>query len=225
MVHFWSLPRTSVAGLEATIGAVFADAHSRRYDAGVVLSDPTASPRRAFLVAGGALKVTKLLSNGREILITILEPGAVWSDCALIKGYWRETYIETISPAQTLSIDNGLFEERVYRDPETVAGLMSRIGEQVSDALTLLDDFRGRDVATRLASLIVRLSKQYGVAQGESVLINLPFTHQDLANMIGTARETVSRNMSRFRADGLVRDNGLATLEVLDLRKLEALFC
>jgi CRP/FNR family transcriptional regulator len=224
VVHFWSLPRTSVAGLETTIGTVFADAHSRRHEAGSLLSDPTAAPRRAFLVAAGALKVTKLLSNGREILITILEPGAIWSDCALIKGYWRETYIETISPAQTLSVDNQQFEERVYRDPEIVAALMNRIGEQISDALTLLDDFRGRDVATRLASLIVRLSKQYGVEQGETVVINLPFTHQDLANMIGTARETVSRSMSRFRADGLVRDGGMATLEVLDLRKLEALF-
>ncbi len=225
MIRFWSLPRTSVAGLEAAVGTIFADAHVRHYDAGVVLSDPGAAPQCAFQVAAGALKVTKLLSNGREILITILEPGAVWSDDALIKGYWRETYIETISPAHVRSVGNQQFEERVYRDPEIVAGLMNRIGEQVSDALTLLDDFRGRDVATRLASLIVRLSKQYGVAQGESVLIDLPFTHQDLANMIGTARETVSRNMSRLRADGLVRDDGLATLEVLDLRKLEALFC
>lgn len=224
MDHFWSLPRTSVAGLEKTIAEAFADAPSRRHDAGTILSDPAASPHRAFTVGSGALKVTKLLSNGREILITILEPGAIWSDCAMIKGYWRETYIETISPATVSSVDVAQFEAHVYRSAETVAGLMNRIGEQVSDALTLLDDFRGRDVATRLASLLVRLSKQYGVEQGDSVFINLPFTHQDLANMIGTARETVSRSMSRFRAEGLVRDSGTATLEVLQLGKLEALF-
>jgi CRP-like cAMP-binding protein len=54
-------------------------------------------------------------------------------------------------------------------------------------------------------------------------VIDLPFTHQDLANMIGTARETVSRNMARFRAEGLVAESTSATLEILKLSALEAL--
>jgi CRP-like cAMP-binding protein len=100
---------------------------------------------------------------------------------------------------------------------------MLRISEQVSDALTLLDDFRGRDVASRLARVLVRFSKQYGVPTERGVRIELPVTHQDLANMIGTARETVSRNMARFRQQGYVKDGHAATLEILNLDSLEAL--
>jgi CRP/FNR family transcriptional regulator len=94
----------------------------------------------------------------------------------------------------------------------------------VSDALTLLDDFRGRDVASRLARVLVKFSKQYGVQTDTGVRIDLPVTHQDLANMIGTARETVSRNMARFRQKGYVRDASTGQpLELLDLGSLEAL--
>jgi CRP/FNR family transcriptional regulator len=196
---------------------------SRHIDVGTIVSDPSVSPERAFLCTSGTLKVTKLLSNGREILITILEPGSIWSDRSLLKGYWREVFIEAISPTTATSIDREAFERFLYARPDRLTQFMSKISEQMSDALTLLEDFRGRDVASRLASVLVRFSKQHGVAKDKSVVIDLPFTHQDLANMIGTARETVSRNMARFRAEGLVAESTSATLEILKLSALEAL--
>jgi CRP-like cAMP-binding protein len=141
----------------------------------------------------------------------------------LLKGYWREVFIETISPTQIVSIEREAFETFLYAHPERLTQFMTKISEQMSDALTLLEDFRGRDVASRLASVLVRFSKQHGVTKEKSVVIDLPFTHQDLANMIGTARETVSRNMARFRAEGLVGESAAATLEILSLSALEAL--
>jgi CRP-like cAMP-binding protein len=220
---FWSLPKSSLAGLEHSFGDLFASSQPRRFEAGSILSDPSSAPERAFLCTSGTLKVTKLLSNGREILITILESGSIWSDRSLLKGYWREVFIETISPTETVSIDREAFEKFLYAHPERLTQFMTRISEQMSDALTLLEDFRGRDVASRLASVLVRFSKQHGVAREKSVVIELPFTHQDLANMIGTARETVSRNMARFRAEGYVGESAAATLEILSLSALEAL--
>lgn len=223
MDFFWSLPKSSLAGLEHSFGDLFASSQPRRFEAGSILSDPSSAPERAFLCTSGTLKVTKLLSNGREILITILESGSIWSDRSLLKGYWREVFIETISPTETVSIDREAFEKFLYAHPERLTQFMTRISEQMSDALTLLEDFRGRDVASRLASVLVRFSKQHGVATEKSVVIELPFTHQDLANMIGTARETVSRNMARFRAEGYVGESAAATLEILSLSALEAL--
>jgi len=128
-----------------------------------------------------------------------------------------------MEPSEIVSVDASAFERIVRSSPESLAKFMLRITEQVSDALTLLDDFRGRDVASRLARVLVRFSKQYGVPTERGVRIELPVTHQDLANMIGTARETVSRNMARFRQQGYVKDGHAATLEILSLDSLEAL--
>ncbi len=223
MDFFWSLPKASIAGLNDPLNELFATVQPRRYDERTIISDPDNGPERAFLCTSGTLKVTKLLSNGREILITILESGSIWSDRSLLKGYWREVYIETMSAVNMVSIEKEAFERYVCSDSERLTQFMMRISEQMSDALTLLEDFRGRDVASRLASVLVRFSKQYGVEKESSVVIDLPFTHQDLANMIGTARETVSRNMARFRAEGYLRGGQMATLEILNLNSLEAL--
>lgn len=197
----------------------------RRYENDAVLSDPEARPERTFYCASGTLKVTKLLASGREILITILQSGSIWSDRAILNGYWREVFVEAMEPSDVYAVDNASFEAFLRAHPERLTSFMQRISEQVSDALTLLDDFRGRDVASRLARVLVKFSQQYGVAtDGGAVRIDLPVTHQDLANMIGTARETVSRNMARFRQKGYVRDAAAGqALELLDLRSLEAL--
>jgi CRP/FNR family transcriptional regulator len=220
---FWSLPKCSNQGLDKLVGALFDPATARRYDAGATLSDPTEAPERVYLCTNGTLKVSKLLANGHEILIGLLETGSVWSDRALLQGYWREVFIEAISPVETVSVDKEAFERFIYGSPVRLTDMMKKISEQISDALTLLEDFRGRDVASRLASVLVRFSKEHGVQNDRSVVIDIPFTHQDLANMIGAARETVSRNMARFRAEGYVRDGENATLEIVNLSRLESL--
>jgi CRP/FNR family transcriptional regulator len=220
---FWSLPSASVIS-GGGIESVFAGSTARRYEHGAVISDPESKPDRTFYCVSGTLKVTKLLASGREILITILQGGSLWSDRAVLNGYWREVFIEAMEPSEVLAIENATFERFLSARPERLTAFMQRISEQVSDALTLLDDFRGHDVASRLARVLVKFSQQFGVETDSGVRIDLPVTHQDLANMIGTARETVSRNMARFRQKGYVRDasSGQA-LEILEMDSLEAL--
>jgi CRP/FNR family transcriptional regulator len=224
---FWSLPSAlviSASTTDAPIDALTRLGTLRHYEHGARISDPENRPDKTFLCTSGTLKVTKLLASGREILITILQTESLWSDRAILNGYWREIFIEAMEPSDVYAIDNAAFEGYLRSRPERLTGFMQRISEQVSDALTLLDDFRGRDVASRLARVLVKFSQQYGVQTETGVRIDLPVTHQDLANMIGTARETVSRNMARFRQKGYVRDAAAGqSLELLDLGSLEAL--
>lgn len=225
---FWSLQDSRIldgAGVSGGFARLLDETPARRFDEGAVLSDPYARPERTFYCRSGTLKVTKLLSSGREILITILQAGSLWSDRAILNGYWREVFVEAMGPCDVVIIENTAFEAFLRNDPARFTAFMQRISEQVSDALTLLDDFRGRDVASRLARVLVRFSEQYGTElDSGAVRIELPMTHQDLANMIGTARETVSRNMARFRQKGYVRDAATGqALELLDLRSLQSL--
>ncbi len=221
---FWSLPYArDVEGLRLPLDDAFAGVVPRRYDERTSISDPEHAPNRTFLCVSGTIKATKLLASGREILITILQSGSLWSDRAILNGYWRDVFLEAMEPTEIVAIENAFFESTLRQRSDQLATFMMRISDQVSDALTLLDDFRGRDVASRLARVLVRFSREYGVPTEHGVRIELPVTHQDLANMIGTARETVSRNMARFRQQGYVRDGHMATLEIVNLASLEAL--
>jgi CRP-like cAMP-binding protein len=113
MDFFWSLPKTSIVGLNDPLKELFMKAQPRHFDANTIISDPDQSPQRAYLCTSGTLKVTKLLSSGREILITILEPGSIWSDRSLLKGYWRGVFVETMSSADVVSIDKVEFEKYI----------------------------------------------------------------------------------------------------------------
>lgn len=221
---FWSLPDSrDFAGLSVPLDDLFGAAQIRKCEAGASLSDPEATPERAFRCTAGTIKVTKLLVSGREILITILQAGSIWSDRAVLNGYWKGVFIEAMESSEVVGVEAAAFEQVVRSSPQLLDQFMLRISEQISGALTLLDDFHGRDVASRLARILVRFSKQYGVPTDSGVRIELPVTHQDLANMIGTARETVSRNMALFRQQGYVSDGHAATLEILNLDSLEKL--
>jgi CRP-like cAMP-binding protein len=160
---FWSLPSSTVAtpaNSGQSIDALFTEGASRHYDHGALISDPDGRPEKTFYCASGTLKVTKLLASGREILITILQTGSLWSDRAVLNGYWREVFIEAMEPSDIYAVDNVFFEAYLRERPERLTSFMQRISEQVSDALTLLDDFRGRDVASRLARVLVKFSQQ-----------------------------------------------------------------
>ncbi|MBD5653920.1 MAG: Crp/Fnr family transcriptional regulator, partial [Candidatus Eremiobacteraeota bacterium] len=174
---FWSLPSAAVVaanGDEHKIEALFTQGSGRSYDHGGAISDPENHPERTFYCSTGTLKVTKLLASGREILITILQTGSLWSDRAVLNGYWREVYIEAMEQSDVYAVDNVAFEAFLRERPERLTSFMQRISEQVSDALTLLDDFRGRDVASRLARVLVKFSQQYGVQTDAGVRIDLP---------------------------------------------------
>jgi len=204
MDFFWSLPKARIEENGRVGDELFDASQVRRHEANVILSDPEMRRSEPFSARAHAQGNQTPGQRPRD-LITVLEPGSIWSDRSLLKATARSV-IETMSPAETISIEREAFERYVFAKPERLTKMMSRISEQISDALTLLEDFRGRDVASRLASVLVRFSKEHGVQDDRSVVIDIPFTHQDLANMIGTARETVSRNMARFRAEGYVRD-------------------
>ncbi len=224
MDMFWSLPDSrALAGSTGSVDELFAAGRPRNYDTGASIAHPEVAPNRAFRCVSGTIKVTKLLMSGREILIAILQTGAVWSDRAVLNGYWKGVFLEAMEPTAIVSVEAVAFERLMRASPDLLALFMLQISEQVSDALTLLDDFRGRDIAPRLARILFRFCKQFGVPTDRGVRIELPLTHQDLANMIGTARETVSRNMALLRHQGIVKDGHAASLEILDIDSLERL--
>jgi CRP/FNR family cyclic AMP-dependent transcriptional regulator len=221
---FWSLPNSrDFAGLTPGLDELFSATQGRKYEARASLSEPEDAPGLAFRCVSGTIKVTKLLVSGREILITILRTGSVWSDRAVLNGYWKGVFIEALESCEVASVEAAAFERVVRSSPDLLETFMERISDQISDALTLLEDFHGRDVASRLARILVRFSEQYGIPTTRGARIELPLTHQDIANMIGTARETVSRNMALFRQQGYVNNGHGSALEVLNLDALEKL--
>jgi CRP-like cAMP-binding protein len=120
-----------------------------------------------------------------------------------------------------LQISAQNFEKILTRYPDVTIKVLKAVGERLEQAQEVVKQLSVYTVDQRIAATLVRLAKKLGEQKQKGVLIQLPFSRQDLAAMTGTTVETVSRVMSRFSAEGLI-STGRKWVSISDLNGLEA---
>ena len=102
------------------------------------------------------------------------------------------------------------FDQYLAMHPTVMFKLTKLIGLRLKKIQSRVEDLIFRDVPARLAHLLSELSKTEGVAEKQGVRLKVKLTHQEMANLIGCSRETVSTTMGQFRDDGLIQMDGRA---------------
>lgn len=175
-----------------------------------------------YLVAMGKVKLTRHTASGREVLLDILQGGEYFGNLTAISG--RE-YTET-AMAQTdcciLQVSAPNFEKVLAHHPDVTLKVLKAVGERLEQSQEVVKQLSAYTVDQRVAAALVRLAQKLGEQKQKGVLIQLPFSRQDLAGMTGTTVETVSRVMSRFSGDGLI-STGRKWVSINDLEGLEAI--
>lgn len=174
-----------------------------------------------YLVATGKVKLTRHTASGREVLLDILRGGEYFGNLTFIS---KRSYTET-AIAQTdgciLQISAQNFEKILIRYPDVTMKVLKAVGQRLEESQEIVKQLSAYTVEQRVAAALVRLADKLGEQKQKGVLIQLPFSRQDLAAMTGATVETVSRVMSRFSADRLVR-TGRKWVSINDLDGLEA---
>ncbi len=172
------------------------------------------------LVAMGKVKLIRHTTSGREVLLDILRGGEYFGNLSILSG---QGYSET-AIAQTdcciLQISAQSFEKVLNRHPDVTLKVLKAVGERLEQSQEVIKQLSVYTVDQRIAAALVRLAQKLGEQKQKGLLIQLPFSRQDLAAMTGTTVETVSRVMSRFSAQGLV-STGRKWVVVNDLEALE----
>lgn len=175
-----------------------------------------------YLIAMGKVKLMRHTASGREVLLDILHGGEYFGNLTAISG--RE-YIET-AIAQTdcciLQISAQNFEKILNRHPDVTMKVLKSVSERLEQSQEVVKQLSVYTVDQRIAAALVRLANKLGEQKQKGVLIQLPFSRQDLAAMTATTVETVSRVMSRFSAEGLI-STGRRWVSISDLDELEAI--
>lgn len=173
-----------------------------------------------YLVALGKVKLMRHTASGREVLLDILHGGEYFGNLTMISG--RE-YAET-AIAQTggciLQISAPNFEKILNRYPDITLKVLGAVGQRLEESQEVIKQLSVYTVEQRVAAALVRLTEKLGEQKPKGVLIQLPFSRQDLAAMTGTTVETVSRVMSRFASEGLI-STGRKWVVINDLEHLE----
>ncbi len=161
-----------------------------------------------YVVASGRVKVSIPSSEGREIIIATLGPGQIFGEMALIDDEPRSASVVAQLASTTYRIHRSDFERVLESHPSIARKLLRELSLRLRRANAQMESLVTLDVVGRLARFLIDLARQHGQVLGNGwVAVRRP-THQDIANSIGTTRETVTRLMAELEQRRQVVNEG-----------------
>ncbi|WP_298421411.1 Crp/Fnr family transcriptional regulator [Rhodoblastus sp.] len=177
---------------------------------------------RFFLLLHGRLRVTRINAEGAQILVRFIAPNDMFGVAMAIGAV---TYPGTATAAVdslALSWPNAAWTNLIAAYPSLAVKAMQSLGARLQDTQDRVLDLATHNVEQRIAGAVLKLARQAGRKTEEGVLIDIPLSRQDLAEMTGATLHTVSRTLSAWEAKGLV-DCGRRRVVVRDEQGLTAI--
>jgi CRP/FNR family cyclic AMP-dependent transcriptional regulator len=174
-----------------------------------------------YVVQSGAVKIFKTSASGREQVLTIEGPGESVAELPVFDGGDYPASALAVGETTVLFVGKRDFQVLCLQHPDVALKVLRVVGGRLRRLVDIIEELSFTTVRHRLAALLLRLAKRKGRHTTRGVEVTLTGSNQELASHIGTVRELVSRNLSRFQAEGLVRLQG-KTLIIPDIAALEA---
>ena len=157
-----------------------------------------------YFLLSGTVRLYKIYGDFKEATTALLRGGGVFGKLNLVEGRWQDVFAEAVTEARVASIQKAALERVIKRDPEFALKLCSSLSERLRQSDEVIESLLHREVSTRLATLLLNLGERFGKDGQAGVLIGVRLTHQELANMIASTREAVSKVMSELQRDGVI---------------------
>jgi CRP/FNR family transcriptional regulator, cyclic AMP receptor protein len=158
-----------------------------------------------FILKKGKVRIYRVTPDGWQFTLAVVEAGTMFGEMALTAQRMRGAYAETAEPSDICFLGSEDLEWLVRENPDVGLRMMRVLSERLRACEERLEDIGLKDVPARLASLILQLTESEGVMSNEGPWIPTHYTHWQLATMIGTSRESVTRAFTRLRRAGAVQ--------------------
>jgi len=178
------------------------DTHFHR---GQILYAPKERSEALFMLKKGRVRIYRVGPDGREFTLTVVGAGTVFGEMSLTAQRLENAYAEAMEPAIVCKMRRQDLERLVLDKPQVGLKVMSVLGERLSLAEDRMEDIALKEVPARLASLILQLVESEGVMTTEGPKIPTRYTHRQLATMIGSKRETVTKAFTLLQQAGVVQ--------------------
>jgi CRP/FNR family transcriptional regulator len=160
---------------------------------------------RMLLVVAGQLQVYEIaLASGRELTLWVLADGSPLASTGLVPRWVRDLHVRALEPSVVCRIEQKDLERLVASSPEVGLGLARTLANQLQLMEDRWADMVEKEVPQRLAGLIYMLAESEGVMSKEGPVIPTHYTHRQLASMIGSNREAVTRAFSALQEGGCI---------------------
>lgn len=174
------------------------------------------------IIARGRVRIFKTSAAGREQVLAISGPGESVAELPVFDGGAYPASAVALDDTQIAFIAQRDFQSYCMDHPKVALKMLAVVGARLRRLVSIIEELSFTTVRQRLIAALVRLAKSEGVPTPGGIELQLPATHQELANQLGTVREIISRNLMRLQAEGLIDVNG-RQIVVKDMRGLNAL--
>jgi CRP/FNR family transcriptional regulator, cyclic AMP receptor protein len=192
----------------------------RQYGAGEQIFGEGEPCQGLYVVETGRVKIFKTSAGGREQVLSIDGPGSSVAELPVFDGGNYPASASAVTDSAMVFVSRQDFQSLCMEYPTVALKVLKVVGGRLRRLVGIIEELSFTTVKHRLAALLLNMAKEAGHKSGKSVEFTLPATNQDLAAMIGTVRELVSRNLSRLQAEGIVSIDG-RTVRIDDVAKLE----
>jgi CRP-like cAMP-binding protein len=165
---------------------------------GKIFYMPEDSGEVLFLLKKGRVQLYRLSPGGKKIVVATLGPGAVFGEMSLVGQGMHNTFAEAAGECVLCVMSRADVERLFHEKPDVAFRFLEAMGSRLTELESRLEAIAFKSIPARLADLLLDLAREQGgrVVKG--------YTHQDLSEMLGTYRETVTQTLNEFKADGLI---------------------
>ncbi|OCL26734.1 cAMP-binding protein [Orenia metallireducens] len=157
-----------------------------------------------YLILDGLIKVFRTVESGREKTLALLGQWDFFGEMALLDKSVRSASIQAIKTSQLLVIDREKFNNLLLKFPQISLKIIVTLSNRLREANNQIKALTFKSVKERLHLVLLDLADRYGEESKDGIVITKKITHQELANLVGTTRETITKLLNELIEGGLI---------------------
>ena len=157
-----------------------------------------------YIVLAGKLKVTKTTQSGKETVLAIHQPGDFFGEMALLDGKTAPATVSAMEDCRIATVSGSDFRKYLMRNEKVVEQIIQVLCSRLRQVWAQVQSLSYSTADARIRGTLLQLSRKHGVSDSRGIIIDLKITHQELAGMVGTSRETVTRTLARLQQNGII---------------------
>lgn len=194
----------------------------KKFSAGELLFSEGEPCNGIHIISHGRVRIVKTSVNGREQVLAVNVPGESIAEIPVFDGGPYPASAVAIEDAEIAFVSRRDFNAYCLEHPEVALKVLSVVGGRLRRLVAIIEELSFTTIRQRLIAALLKLAQSEGVKTARGIEFQLPATHQELANQLGTVRELISRNLMRLQAEGLL-DVDARQIVVKDMKGLSAL--
>ena len=206
---------------EAELAFLAQHAVSRKFANGEILFSEGDACAGMYVVESGNVRIFKTSAGGREQVLSIEGPGGSVAELPVFDGGNYPASVSSVGESTMLFLAKKDLHALCVAHPQVALKVLRVMGTRLRKLVGIIEELSFTTVRSRLAAFLVRLARHDGKRVNGALEVTLPASNQELAPQIGTVRELVSRNLSRFQSEKFIQMDGRRVV-ITNLAGLEA---